>query len=43
MDVPGGETVTWKDDWQSPGSEAELARYAPHIENLAAQYVALAR
>jgi DNA-binding transcriptional ArsR family regulator len=37
--VPGGETVTWKDDWQSPGTEAELARYAPHIDGLAAQYL----
>lgn len=38
--VPGGERVTWKDDWQSPGSEAELAGYAPHIEGLFGQYLA---
>jgi DNA-binding transcriptional ArsR family regulator len=38
MLVPSGETVAWKDDWQSPGTEAELARYAPHIEGLFADY-----
>jgi hypothetical protein len=42
LEAPG-ETTTWKDDWQSPGSEAELARYAPHIDALAADYVARAR
>jgi hypothetical protein len=40
LTVPRGETVTWKDDWQSPGTDAELANYAPHIENLFAEYVA---
>jgi hypothetical protein len=40
MTVGTGERVTWKDDWQSPGSDAELARYAPHIEDLFGQYVA---
>ncbi len=34
----GAETVTWKDDWQSPATEAELARYAPHLEGLYQQY-----
>lgn len=43
LEVPGGDIATWKDDWKSPGTEAELARYAPHIEGLAAEYVALAR
>jgi hypothetical protein len=38
MLAPGGTTVTWKDDWQSPGTEAELAKYAPHIEDLFANY-----
>lgn len=33
-----GETVLWKDDWQSPGSAAELAGYAPHLDQLYAQY-----
>jgi hypothetical protein len=40
MTVRTGERVTWKDDWQSPGTEAELARYAPHIEDLFGEYVA---
>ncbi|WP_296953262.1 hypothetical protein [uncultured Massilia sp.] len=34
-----GGVMSWKDDWQSPGTDAELARYAPHIDDLAAQYV----
>lgn len=38
--IPGAETVIWKDDWQSPGSEEELARYAPHLEDLFGQYAA---
>jgi hypothetical protein len=33
-----GETVRWKNDWQSPDSEAELARYAPHLGELYQQY-----
>jgi hypothetical protein len=36
--LAGGEIVNWKDDWQSPGSAEELARYAPHLEVLYAQY-----
>lgn len=35
-----GETVLWKDDWQSPDSAAELARYAPHLDALVGQYQA---
>lgn len=38
--IPGAETAIWKDDWQSPGSDAELARYAPHIEELFGLYAA---
>jgi hypothetical protein len=38
--IPGAETVIWKDDWQSPGSDEELARYAPHLEELFGQYAA---
>jgi DNA-binding transcriptional ArsR family regulator len=34
-----GETIAWKDDWQSPDSESELARYAPHMDALVAQYL----
>jgi hypothetical protein len=40
LTLPDGVTMAWKDDWQSPGTEAELARYAPHIDELAAQYIA---
>jgi hypothetical protein len=40
MTVPGGETVTWLDDWQSPSTNDELARYAPHLDGLVAQYLA---
>jgi hypothetical protein len=36
--MPTGETVIWKDDWQSPGSADELARYAPHLDPLYQQY-----
>ena len=36
--MPTGETVVWKDDWQSPGSAEELARYAPHLDQLYEQY-----
>lgn len=38
--LPDGVAMTWLDDWQSPDTEAELARYAPHLDELAAQYVA---
>lgn len=36
--LPTTETVIWKDDWQSPDSDSELARYAPHMGELYAQY-----
>jgi hypothetical protein len=36
--MPTAETVIWKDDWQSPDSDAELARYAPHLDELYKQY-----
>lgn len=39
MVLPDGIVMTWKDDWQSPGTAAELARYAPHLDELAAQYI----
>jgi hypothetical protein len=38
--MTSGETVIWKNDWQSPDAEAELARYAPHLDTLYAQYQA---
>ncbi|MGZ5201329.1 MAG: hypothetical protein ACXWC4_16295 [Telluria sp.] len=34
----GTEVMTWKDDWQSPGSAAELERYAPFVEDLFGLY-----
>ena len=37
--APDGTVITWKDDWQSPGSAAELANYAPHIDKLVAGYI----
>ena len=40
LTLPDGVTMAWKDDWQSPNTEAELARYAPHIDDLAGKYVA---
>ncbi len=36
--MTSGETVLWKNDWQSPESEAELARYAPHLDELYQHY-----
>jgi hypothetical protein len=36
--MTSGETVVWKNDWQSPGSQAELARYAPHLDAMYQQY-----
>jgi len=38
--LPGNATMTWKDDWQSPDGDAELARYAPHLDEFASQYIA---
>jgi hypothetical protein len=36
--LPSGEQIIWRDDWQSPGSAAELAKYAPHLDELYRQY-----
>jgi hypothetical protein len=38
MILPTGETVAWKNDWQSPDSEAELKKYEPVVEQLFAAY-----
>jgi hypothetical protein len=38
--IQGPQTVTWKDDWQSPATDTEVARYAPFVENLFEQYAA---
>lgn len=35
-----GEQVRWKDDWQSPQTQAELDRYEPHLDGLLRQYQA---
>ncbi|TFW07013.1 hypothetical protein E4K72_09485 [Oxalobacteraceae bacterium OM1] len=40
MVLPTGETVTWKNDWQTPDGEAELQKYAPFVEQLFQHYVA---
>lgn len=36
--IEGKELAVWKDDWQSPSTEAELARYAPHMDSMFGQY-----
>ena len=36
--LASGETVIWKNDWQSPGAEAKLVRDAPHLDTLYQQY-----
>lgn len=33
------EQAVWKDDWQSPDTDSELAGYAPLVEQLFPQYV----
>lgn len=38
--LPDNQTMTWKDDWQTPDGDAELARYAPHLDTFVAQYLA---
>lgn len=39
MTLPGGETMTWKDDYQSPDSESELARCETLLEGLTTEYL----
>ena len=41
--LPSGEKIIWKDDWQSPGSAAELANYAPHLDELYRKYASYFR
>ncbi|MES2149990.1 MAG: helix-turn-helix domain-containing protein [Pseudomonadota bacterium] len=36
--LPGGEIVSWRDDWQFAGSDAEFHRYEEHVEALFLQY-----
>lgn len=37
--LPAGETVTWKNDWQTPDAEAELKLYESAVEQLFQHYV----
>jgi hypothetical protein len=37
--LPGGDTMTWKDDWQSPHGDAELERCAAVLDGLVNQYL----
>ena len=39
MHLPHGESVTWKNDWQTPDGPAELAKYEALVEELFALYV----
>lgn len=39
LSLAGGDTMTWKDDYQSPDTETELASCAPHLDELIAQYI----
>jgi hypothetical protein len=43
LELSGAEQVIWKDDWQSPGSAAELANYAPHLDELYRKYASYFR
>ena len=39
VSLPGGERMTWKDDWQSPAGNAELERCAAILDGLTQQYL----
>ncbi len=39
MTLPQGESVTWKNDWQTPDGPAELAKYAAFVEEQFQQFV----
>jgi hypothetical protein len=39
MMLPSGESVTWKNDWQSPNSAEELKNYEPLVEQLSRHYL----
>jgi len=36
--LPQGETVRWRDDWQTPETQSELDKFAPMVEQLFANY-----
>jgi hypothetical protein len=37
--LPNGDSMTWKDDYQSPDTETELAACAQYLDALIAQYI----
>lgn len=39
MQLPQGETVTWKNDWQTPDGPAEFAKFEAPVEELFKRYV----
>lgn len=39
LTLPGGESMTWKDDWHSPAGDAELERCATLLDGLVRQYL----
>lgn len=39
MTLPSGDTVTWKNDWQTPDGPAELAKYTAFVEEQFQQFV----
>ena len=39
MQLENGETVTWKNDWQTPDGPAEFAKYEALVEQLFQDYV----
>ena len=40
MTLPQGDSITWKNDWQTPDGPAEFAKYAPMVETLFQQFAA---
>lgn len=40
MTLPQGQTVCWKNDWQTPETQAELQKFEPMAEQLFSNYLA---
>lgn len=38
MRLPGGDVITWKNDWQTPDGPAELQKYEVFVEQLFKQF-----
>ena len=36
--LPGGDVISWKNDWRSPATDVELDKYQPLVERLFAHY-----